>query len=30
MLLVPEASSTPSGAVRIIDLVHQGYVQIAP
>ncbi|TVP87035.1 MAG: hypothetical protein EA347_08380 [Thioalkalivibrio sp.] len=30
MSLVTEASSTPSGAVRIIDLVNQGYVQIAP
>lgn len=30
MLLVPEATSTPSGAVRIIELVRAGYVQIAP
>jgi uncharacterized protein len=30
MLLVSEASSTPSGAVRIVDLVNQGYVHIAP
>ncbi len=30
MRLVPEATSTASGAVRIIDLVNQGYVQIAP
>ncbi|HSM27881.1 MAG TPA: DsrE family protein [Thioalkalivibrio sp.] len=30
MFLVPEATSTPSGAVRIVDLVGQGYVHIAP
>lgn len=30
MFLVPEATSTPSGAVRIVDLVSQGYVHIAP
>jgi hypothetical protein len=30
MSLVPEASSVPSGAVRIVDLVGQGYVHIAP
>ena len=28
--LVPEATPTPSGAVRIVDLVGQGYVHIAP
>jgi len=30
MSLVPEASSVASGAVRIVDLVGQGYVHIAP
>jgi intracellular sulfur oxidation DsrE/DsrF family protein len=30
MFLVPEATSTASGAVRIIDLVSEGYVHIAP
>lgn len=30
MLLVPEATSTPSGAVRIIELVQAGYIPIAP
>lgn len=30
MVLVPEAQATASGAVRIIDLVGQGYVPIAP
>lgn len=30
MLLVSEASSTPSGAVRIIELVNAGYIPIAP
>lgn len=30
MLLVPEATSTASGAVRIVDLVNQGYIHLAP
>lgn len=30
MYLVSEATATESGAVRIIDLVGQGYVHIAP
>ncbi len=30
MRLVPEATSTASGAVRIVDLVNQGYIHLAP